>query len=85
LIVVWAPGKFFFVHILFCFIQLTSFTLFTGFNLQQRDYHDNDDNDGHHHHHHHHHQLPLRATACGVEMGSDDNRDAEKREQACRR
>jgi hypothetical protein len=31
LIVVWAPGKFFFVHILFFFIQLTSFALFTGF------------------------------------------------------
>jgi hypothetical protein len=31
LIIIWAPGKFFFVHILFFFIQLTSFALFTGF------------------------------------------------------
>jgi hypothetical protein len=44
----------FFIHILFSFIHLTLFLLFTGFHLQRRDYHDNDnDDDGHHHHHHH--------------------------------
>jgi hypothetical protein len=39
-IVVWAPGKF----LLFFFIHLTLFSLFTGFNLQQHNYHNDDDN-----------------------------------------